>query len=232
VDRYAALLKINGVSRQEYDLNVLAANTIKADMNIVRTNMAKTTLRAPFSGKMGLGIITNGAYVTPQTVIAILRKVSTLKLEFMVPEKYGPDMKPGNLIHFTIENNPFNYVAKIAATENNIAAETRSLKVLGVVMNGSNNLIPGAFAKVKIPLGENSTGLMIPSQAIIPQARDKKVIVVRNGLASYETVTTGTRDSSMVEIVTGLKSGDTVLITGLLATKPGSKVQLNNLKKQ
>ena len=71
---------------------------------------------------------------------------------------------------------------------------------------------------------------MIPTQAIIPQARNKKVIAVRNGMASMETVTTGIRDAAMVEITTGLKAGDTVLITGLLATKPGSKLQINPLR--
>ncbi len=230
-DRYAALLKINGVSQQEYDLNVLAVNNIKADMNIIRTSIAKTSLKAPFSGKMGITTITPGAYISPATLITTLRKLSQLKLEFTVPEKYGIKMKPGNLIHFTIENNATSYPAKITATENTIAAETRSLTVKAVVEKVPAQLIAGAFAKVQIPLGENDAALMIPSQAIIPGARDKKVIAVRSGIASMETVTTGLRDSAMVEITTGLKAGDTVLITGLLATKPGSKVQLNKVNK-
>ncbi len=230
-ERYGALLKINGVSQQEYDLNVLSVNTIKADINIVRTNISKTSLRAPFSGKMGTSTITAGAYISPQTIITTLRKVSQLKLEFTVPEKYGPQMKTGNLIHFTVENNPDLYAAKISATENNIAAATRSLKVIALVQKAGDGLISGAFAKVKIPLGDDNAALMIPTQAIIPQARNKKVIAVRDGVASMETVTTGIRDSSMVEITSGLKAGDTVLITGLLATKPGSKVQLNKVIK-
>ncbi len=228
--RYAALLKINGVSQQEYDLNVLAVNNIRADINIVRTNIYKTAIRAPFSGKIGTTTITPGAYVSPATAITTLRKVSQLKLEFTVPEKYGPQMKPGNLIHFTIENNAAAYAARVTATENNITAATRSLKVIALVTNPNAQLIAGAFAKVQIPLGSNDAALMIPTQAIIPQARNKKVIAVRNGIATMETVTTGIRDSAMVEVTTGLKAGDTVLITGLLATKPGSKVQLNPLR--
>jgi membrane fusion protein (multidrug efflux system) len=230
-ERYAALLKINGVSQQEYDLNVLAVNNIKADMDIIRTSIAKTSIKAPFSGKMGTSTITPGAYVSPATVITTLRKVSQLKLEFSVPEKYGTQMKPGNLIHFTIENDASSFPAKITATENTITAETRSLTVKAIVEKVPSQLISGAFAKVQIPLGENNAALMIPTQAVIPGARDKKVITVRDGIAAMETVTTGIRDSAMVEVTTGLKAGDTVLITGLLSTKPGAKVQLNKINK-
>jgi membrane fusion protein (multidrug efflux system) len=230
-ERYASLLKINGVSQQEYDLTELSVNNIKADINIIQTNIAKTQLRAPFSGKIGLRSISVGAYVTPQTVIGTLRKLSQLKLAFTVPEKYGTKMQAGSLVHFTLENNQTSYTAKIIATENNISEDTRSLMVKAVVEKGDALLIAGAFTKVQIPLGKNDAALMIPSQAIIPKARNKEVIVFRNGIAANQVVTTGTRDSANIEIVTGLKAGDTVLISGLLTVKPGTKVQLNKIVK-
>lgn len=228
-ERYGALLKINGVSQQEYDLNVLAVNNIRADMDIVRTTIGRTTLRAPFSGKIGITTITKGAYVTPQTLIATLRKVSQLKLDFTVPEVYGAKMKYGTLVNFTVEGSDKIYPAVIAATENIIAEDNRSLRVIATVSKPDAQLIAGAFAKVKISLGENNAALMIPTQAVIPDARNKKVITVRNGIASMQVVTLGARDSAMVEITTGLKAGDTVLITGLLTTKPGGKVQVNKI---
>ncbi|MBS1512345.1 MAG: efflux RND transporter periplasmic adaptor subunit [Bacteroidetes bacterium] len=228
-DRYAALLKINGVSQQEYDLNVLAVNNIKADIDITKTSITKTSLRAPFSGKMGITTIAPGAYLSPTTAVATLRKVSQLKLQFMVPEKYISSMKPGSTVQFRIENNPKTFLAKISATENTVASDSRSLTVKAIVENPSSQLLAGVFAKVQIPLSENNDALMIPTQAVIPQTRDKKVLAVRNGIASLETVTTGIRDSANVEITSGLKAGDTVLITGLLATKPGTKVALNQV---
>jgi membrane fusion protein, multidrug efflux system len=228
-ERYGALLKINGVSQQEYDLNVLAVNNIRADMNIVKTNMARTTLRAPFSGKIGITTITKGAYITPQTPIATLRKVSQLKLNFAVPELYSAKIKNGNLVRFTVEGSNTVYPAIVSATENIIAEDNRSLNVIATVVKPDAQLLAGAFAKVKIVLGGNTASLMVPTQAIIPQARNKKIIIIRDGIAVMETVTTGTRDSSMVEITSGLKAGDTILTTGLLSTKPGSKVQLNKV---
>ena len=230
-ERYEALLKIGGVSVQEIEIYKLSVNNIQADMNIVQTSISRTILRAPFSGKLGLRNISIGAYITPATTISTLRKVSQLKLEFTVPEKYGVGMKPGGQVQFGMENNDKTYSAKIIATENNIAEATRSLSVRAVVTNADAQLIAGAFVKVKIALGENNAALMIPSQAVIPKARNKQVIVYRSGIASMETVTTGIRDSSMVEITSGLKAGDTVLITGLLTTRQGAKVIINKVNK-
>ncbi len=229
--RYEALLKISGVSQQEYEVYKLSVNNIQADISIIQTSISRTTLRAPFSGKLGLRNISMGAYITPATTISTLRKVSQLKLEFTVPEKYGTGMKAGNLVQFTLDNNAETYAARIIATENNIAEDTRSLRVRAMVSKADNNLIAGSFVKVKIELGQNDAALMIPSQAVIPKARNKEVIVYRSGTANIEKVTTGIRDSTMVEITSGLKSGDTVLITGLLTTKQGSKVIINKVTK-
>jgi membrane fusion protein (multidrug efflux system) len=229
--RYEALLKINGVSQQEYELYKLSVNNIQADMAIVQTNISRTILKAPFSGRLGLRNISMGAYITPATTISTLRKVSQLKLEFTVPEKYGSGMKPGGQVQFSMENDTLNYKARIIATENNIAEETRSLRVRALVDKPDTRLIAGGFVKVKIELGQDDAALMIPSQAVIPKARNKEVIVYRGGLAAIAVVTTGLRDSSLVEITSGLKTGDTVLVTGLLTTKPGSKVLLNKVNK-
>ncbi len=230
-ERQGELLKINGVSQQDYDLSLLAVNNIKADIGILKTSIAKTSVRAPYSGKLGLRNISAGAYVTPQTNITTLRQLSPLKLVFDVPERYGTKMQPGGLVNFVIDGSGKTYAANIIANESKISADTRTLRVKAVVKQGDAALVAGAFARVQITLDRNNAALMIPTQAVIPQARDKKVLAVRNGLASLETVTTGVRDSSRVEVVTGLKVGDTILTTGLLSIKPGSKVQIGKINK-
>lgn len=230
-ERQLELLKINGVSQQDYDLSLLNVNNIKADIEILQTNISKTEIRAPFTGNVGLRNISLGAYITPQTILTTIRQTNQLKLVFSVPEKYGQRMKPGELVNFSITGSTQIYGATIIATENNISNDTRNLLVKAKINRMDNQLIPGAFALVKIDLSKNETALVIPSQAIIPQSRNKKVIVYRDGLASMETVTTGWRDSTLVEITSGLKSGDTVLTTGLLAIKPGAKVEINKINK-
>jgi membrane fusion protein (multidrug efflux system) len=230
-ERQQELLKIGGISQQDYDLSLLNVSTIEADIQILKADINKTVIRAPFDGKIGFKNISNGAYITPATIITTIRQVNRLKLEFSVPEKYSNVVKVGNLISFTTESTPKKYSAKIMATESGITQENRSLKVLAVVEHVDKNITSGGFANVEFNLGDNAHAVMIPTQAIIPQARDKKVIVYKNGVADFNTVVTGIRDSAKVEILNGLSIGDTVITTGLLAIKPGSKVQISSFKK-
>jgi membrane fusion protein (multidrug efflux system) len=116
------------------------------------------------------------------------------------------------------------------ATESIIEANTRSLKVRALVKGYGNSLVPGGFAKVLLQFGQSDRPLVIPTQAVIPGARDKQVIVYKNGQPRFQVVQTGIRDSSFVQVVEGLKEGDTVITTGLLAIRPESKVKLNKVE--
>jgi len=226
VERYKELLKIQGISQQEYDLAELQVNNLKADMDLVRVNIGKTQIRAPYSGKLGLRNVSMGAYVSPTTLLTTLRKVDQLKVSFTVPEKYSSLMKNGNQVKLSLEGQKQKFIATVIATENSIEANTRTLKVLAVVNAMGTPLVPGAFAKVNLQMDKNNQAIVVPTQAIIPQARNKKVLVYTNGAARSVVVETGLRDSSYVQIESGLNVGDTVLTTGLLAVRPDSKVKL------
>ncbi|QEC44524.1 efflux RND transporter periplasmic adaptor subunit [Pseudobacter ginsenosidimutans] len=225
-ERYQALLKINGVSQQEYDLSELDANNLRADIDLVKVNIAKTEIRAPFNGRMGLRQISLGAYITPTTLISTISQVGQLKMEFAVPEKYSDEMRKGRTVTFTVAGANQKFNASILATESLIEANTRTLKVRTVVGGNNPLLVPGAFAKVALQLGENDEALIIPTQAVIPQARNKRVILYRGGVAQFQEVKTGIRDSSFVQITEGLQKGDTVVTTALLSIRENSKIKL------
>ncbi len=231
VKRMEELLKISGVSQQEYDLSALQVNTIRADMEIVRTNISRTEIRAPYSGTLGLKNISSGAYITPQTTLTTIRQNSQLKLDFILPEKFTNSMKPGQSVDFTIEGNPKKYTARIIAAESGLSENTRSQNIRALVTNNDGHLLPGVFAKVATDFNADPNGLMIPTQAILPQARGKKVIVYRSGTATFTDVTTGIRDTSFIQITSGLKAGDTIVTTGLMSLKPDAKVELNKIIK-
>ncbi|MEP7233573.1 MAG: efflux RND transporter periplasmic adaptor subunit [Ginsengibacter sp.] len=231
-DRQSDLLKIGGISQQDYDLSLLNVSTIEADMQVLNASINKTIIRAPFDGKIGFKNISIGAYVTPATIVTTIRQTSKLKLEFSVPEKYTSKIQIGNSISFTTESSSKKYNAKIIATESGITAENRSLKVHAIVENTDKNITAGSFATVNFDMGNNNDAILIPTQAIIPEARDKKVIVYKNGSADFNVVVTGERDSARVEILKGLAVGDTIITTGLLSIKPGSKISLSSIKKQ
>ncbi|MEP7254106.1 MAG: efflux RND transporter periplasmic adaptor subunit [Ginsengibacter sp.] len=230
-ERQTDLLKIGGISQQDYDLSVLNVSTIEADMQVLNASINKTIIRAPFDGKIGFKNISIGAYVTPTTIVTTIRQISKLKLEFSVPEKYTPKIAIGNVINFTNETSDKKYSAKIAATESGITEDNRSLKVHAIVENVDKNITAGSFAKVNFDMGNNNNAIMIPTQAIIPEARDKKVIISKGGVAQFNVVKTGERDSARIEILSGLNIGDTVITTGLLNLRPGSKINISSFTK-
>ncbi len=231
-DRHQQLLEIGGISRQDYDLTALQVSNLRADLDIIRTSIAKTEIRAPFSGKLGLKGISTGAYVTPQSVITSIQKTSALRIDFTVPEKYTSQIKKGQYINFTIEGSNRNYTAVVIATESGIAETTRSLTIRAQVKGDDGGLVPGGFAKVKLAFAPDNNALLIPTQSVIPQARGKKVYVYKNGQAEFVDVTTGVRDSSMIQITSGLTQGDTVITTGLLSLKPEAKVTIKQITNQ
>ena len=231
-NRQSQLLKIQGISQQDYDLSLLQVHNINADIEIIRTTISKTDIRAPYSGKLGLKNISPGAYITPATVITTISQVSQLKLQFNIPEKYGAMIKNGQTINFTIDGTVKNFTATVIATEGAIEENTRSLAIRALVKTQDAALIPGAFAKVKIILGKNENALMIPNSCLIPQGRKKLVYVYKNSKALSTEITTGARDSTNIEVLTGLSTGDTVITSGLLFLRPGSDVKISKINPQ
>ncbi len=226
LERQQELLKIQGISQQEVDLSELQVNNIKADMELVRVSISKTEIRAPYAGRLGLRSISLGAYVTPTSLITTLRQVNQLKLDFTVPEKYGDLFRKGRPVNFTVAGSDRTFTASVLATEAAVEAATRTLKVRATVAGNDSALLPGTFAKVLLKIGGNDQSLIVPTQAVIPQARNKQVIVYKNGSPDFKIVDTGIRDETFVQILDGLKEGDTVLTTGLLAIRPDSKLKL------
>lgn len=231
-ERSSELLKINGISQQDYDLSALDVENLRADIESTKIAISKTEIRAPYTGKLGLRNVSLGAYIAPADIITVLRQVDKLKLEFSIPEKYAKEISPGYLIRFQVDGGKSSHSAKVIATENGVDQNTRTLKVRAVVDAEHPELIPGVFAKVNLQLGKNDKALMIPTQAIIPSARNKQVIIVKGDSALYTVVETGIRDSAFVHIMNGVQPGDTVVTTGLMAIRPNSKIKVARVNRR
>lgn len=228
-ERQAQLLKIQGISQQDYDISLLQVNSLKADIGILQTTIAKTVVRAPFSGKIGLNKIAPGSYVTPSSVIATISQTDQLKLDFSIPEKYAGQIKTGQLVNFSVAGSTKQMGAKVVATESNVMETTRTLTVRAAIMGKDAALIPGAFAKVQLVFDADPNTILVPTQAVLPQARGKKVVLYKSGTAIFADVTTGVRDSARVQITDGLQPGDTVVVTGLLSVRPESKILIGKI---
>ncbi len=228
-ERQRELLAINGISQQDYDLSTLQVENLKADIQSTRIAISKTEIRAPYRGKIGLRNVSLGAYLSPNEVVTTLRLVESLKLEFSVPEKYAKEIREGAVVNFKVDGGSTTHHAKVMATESGVDQLTRTLRVRAIVDKKDPELVPGIFAKVSLQLGKSENGLMIPTQAVIPQARTKEVIVLRKDSIQIIEVETGMRDSVFIQITTGLKPGDTVVTSGLMAIRPNSKIKVGKV---
>lgn len=228
-ERNRELLTINAISQQDYDLSTLNVENLRADIEAVRIAISKTEIRAPYTGRLGLRNVSLGSYISPSDIVATIRQVDKLKLEFSIPEKYAKEIGKGYTVRFRVDGGKEEHQAVVLATENSVDQNTRTLKVRGVVKEIDRELVPGLFAKVNLQLGKNSNALKVPSQAIIPNVRNKQVIVLRKDSVQFTVVETGIRDSAFVQILDGLQPGDTVITTGLMAIRPTTKVKIQRM---
>jgi membrane fusion protein (multidrug efflux system) len=227
-ERYRKLLEVEGINRADYDVAVNQVNTIKADMNIVLVNISRTVVRAPFSGTIGLRKVSPGAYVTPQTVLATIQQVNRSKIDFTLPEVYANIVNKGQNVLVQLDGNETRR-ATILAIEPQVNTATRNLMVRASITNGIVN--PGSFVKVLIDAGSKAKTILVPSSAIIPDAKSKKVIVAKQGKGVMTNIETGLRTSSGVEVLSGLNEGDSVVVTGVLYVRPTSTLKVRSVKK-
>lgn len=229
-ERQRELLKINGISQQDYDLSLLQVNNIKADIELTQVNISKTEIRAPYSGRIGLRNISLGAYINSNNILTTISEVDKKKISFSIPEKYGSMVKSGQTIDFNIEGSDKQYHARVLASETVIESNTRNLKLLATINENDSKLVPGSFAKVNISLGKNTSAILVPTESIIPSARSKQVILYRNGSPEFVNVKLGMRNAETVEITDGLQQGDTIVTTGLLFVRKDSKLQITKIQ--
>lgn len=229
-NRSRQLLEKGAISQEEYDTSLADLQSLKAQTQLIRAQLAKTAIYAPFSGKIGLRSISVGGYITPTTLIANLSSVNPLKISFSAPEKYTGQIKTGSEISFTTDGSAKKFTGKVFAIEPGINTQTRTLQIKALVPNSSNELLPGSFAKIRLALSTLKDALLIPNEAIIPVLKGKTVFVSKDGKAQQVEVEAGTRTADHIVITSGLNIGDTVLTTGAMALKPDAPVKVTVVK--
>lgn len=226
--RQRKLLEIKGISQNEYDIALNELNSITAELELIRAQISRTEIRAPFHGVIGLKYISDGAYINPSSRIANLINLSTLKLDFAIPGQYASLLMPGETISFTIQGSSDKHIARVYALEPKIDPTTRTIQVRALCSN-TGNLFPGAFAEIEIVLKDIPQALVIPTEALIPEIKGQRVFVAHNGIAKAVTVETGIRTERTLQIIEGLRIGDTVITTGLLQIRSGSPINVTVL---
>lgn len=222
--RIAQLLK-QGVARQEeYDTALNELNVQQAEIELTEAQIAKTEIRAPFDGVVGLRYVSEGSFVNAATRIATLQRIDRLKVDFSIPERYATRLRVGSPIAFAVAGGDRRIQGQIYAIDPRIDATTRTVLVRAVCPNPDGRLLAGAFANVEVTLAQLKDALLVPAVAVVPGLNEKNVFVVKDGKAESRAVQTGTRTQTAVHILSGLMPGDVVITSGLQQVRPGQAV--------
>jgi len=227
--RQYALLGKGGISQESYDQVSYQLKTIRAELEILKVEWDKTEIRAPFSGKIGLRNVSTGSWITPEVTLTNLQDIHQLKLDFSLPERYASDINPGAQISFSVESRPELFSAVVDACEPAVDPRTRTLLVRAIADNRQQHLVPGESIKVFIELQKLTKSIFIPSTALVPSPQGYSVFVCRKSFAQSIPVNTGIRTEDFVQVLEGLRYGDTVITTNLLRIKKDSRVTIDNL---
>lgn len=222
--RAGLLLEKEAISQQEYDVAHADYESAKAQTELIRAQIAKTTVRAPFSGKIGLRSISEGEYLTPSTVVANLLSINPVKVLFSVPEKYSSQIQVGQGLTFAVSGSEAKYHAEIYAIEPGVDAATRTISIRAVADNPEERLFPGAFARIELPLDRTEDAVLVPTEAVIPVQNGKQVFLLKNGKATATPVEAENRTATDVLITDGVAIGDTVLTSGIMTLTDGMAV--------
>lgn len=224
--RAKLLLQKEAISQEEFDVANAGFASAQAQSQLIRAQISKTSVKAPFSGKIGLRSISPGTYITPTIVVAKLVNTGKLKITFSIPEKYATQVKSGSTIDFTVSGSDKVYNAKIYAIEPEIAVATRTLQIRAIADNTDGKLFPGTFADVKLPLNIIKDAIVVPSEAIVPVQNGKKVYIANMGKAKEVMVDATTRTDASILILSGLKAGDTLITSGVMSLKNDAPIKV------
>ena len=229
VFRQNALLEKEAVSKEAYEQVQTDLAMLKAEIDMVKANIAYTELRAPFDGVIGLRQVSEGAYTTPSTIVATLTKISPLKIEFAVAERYAGILKNGANLTFKVDGHLKPFAAKVYAMESHVDPTNHTFAIRALYPNTDGKLMPGRFASVALKTQEFNDAITIPSQAIVPEMGIDKVYLYKSGKAQPVTITKGIRNEDRVQVLEGLNLGDTVIISGTLQLRTGLSVTLDEI---
>ncbi|MGJ8661511.1 MAG: efflux RND transporter periplasmic adaptor subunit, partial [Bacteroidota bacterium] len=174
--------------------------------------------------------ISEGAFISPSTLITSIVQENPIKIEFAVSESYASNVKIGQSITFHSDNADEDFSAAVYAYEPLIDVDTRMLTLRAKTQN-HGKLMPGTFVSIDYDLGKEQNAFMVPTESIIPVLKGQKIYVVRNGQVAEVPVEIGLRTAAKVQVIGNIKAGEQVLVTGLLSVRAGSPVNVKIVKK-
>jgi membrane fusion protein, multidrug efflux system len=224
--RNETLLKSGGISQQTFDESVSNRKVIEAEEELLEVMISKAKITAPFSGIIGIRQVSEGAFLTPGIKLTTLEDLSRLKIDFTIPEAYASMIHVGERLNFRLDGIPGIFNADIEALNPSINKNSGNLGVLAIVENPDPVLKAGVSVSITLVSKSSVPTIYVPTQALIPTPGGYHIYVCKDSKADYRGVTTGLRTDKLVEIVKGVDSGDSVLVTGFMTIRPNSRVKI------
>ena len=229
-DRAVDLAKSNFISGQARDEAENNLRVAEAGLQLAEARLAKTEIKAPFSGIIGLRVVSVGDYVKEGADVVNLESIDPLKVDFRVPEIYLKQIQVGQTMHVLLDAMPGKtYEGKVYAVNPLVDAAGRAIVIRAVVRNADTALRPGMFARVRLITRDMQDALAIPEQAIVPVGDEQHVYKIVDGRAVRVKVDVGQRRDGKVEIVKGLEPTDMIITAGHLKIRDGLPVTIQNV---
>lgn len=227
LQRANTLSRSGNVTERARDEATTNSATAAAAVELAKTRLSKHVIRAPFSGSVGLRLVSPGAYIAIGAPIVNLEKIDTLKVDFKLPELYLADVKPGQAIEVTVDALPGRtFHGEIYAINPHLDVNGRSLSIRAKLANADGVLRPGLFARILVKGLTERRVVVVPESAIVPRGGENIVFAIENGKAVEAKVKLGNRKAGAVEVLEGLTATATVVTAGQPKLRNGSAVEV------
>ena len=233
LERAKRLLKSGNIPESDLDRARAEAASRNAGVENIEARIARKTLRAPFSGIVGIRQVNLGQYIASGTPIVTLQENETVYANFSLPQNEISKVRNGYSVRLTSDAYPQKtFDGKITAISPDIDPTTRSISIQGTFKNSKSLLKPGLFVRVEISLPEQDNVIVIPSTSIIYAPYGNSVYKIEeseNGsIARQHIITTGRQNGDFVSIISGATVGDVVVSAGAFKLRNGISVRVNN----
>lgn len=238
-DRDVAQYKVEAVSKAALEISAANLKSALAQVTMQEAVIAQRSIRAPFSGRLGIRQVDLGQYLAPGTALVNLQKLDPLYLDFSVPQAQMDMARVGEKV--TIQTSAFPnkvFTGIISAVEPQVDISTRNLKVRASIANPNNELLPGLFATARVNRGDQKQYITLPNSVIAYNPYGSTVFIVNNKgkgadgkpqlVVEQRFVTTGATRGDQVAVLSGLKVNETVVTSGQLKLRNGTPVFVNN----
>jgi membrane fusion protein (multidrug efflux system) len=208
------------IAGADYDLTIARLAVEQARVASARASLGKLVLRAPFSGRIGLRKVSVGDVVSAGQELVTLVRLDPMEIDFSVPESALGQLHTGQAVQATVDAFPGEtFTAEVVAIDPVVDPQSRSAHLRARIANPDGRLRPGQFAQLTLETGAaQAPSLFIPEQALLQDGSTRYVFAVVDGKAKKTDITTGRREPGLIEVLAGLKAGDTVITAG--QTKP------------